>query len=147
MRWIKVGLVCCMLVGGLSGCASYIVPPGSPSMAQVYAAANQGQTTWRSDEGNNASVREPLHRATLPAISQIASSKIRVHRFPVLPNPQSVMMIFGHYAGNDQVPVPEHVIAFPLYTQTYYALPSEVQIYQAKQTLALATKKNQPEKP
>jgi conjugative transfer region lipoprotein (TIGR03751 family) len=45
--------------------------------------------------------------------------------FPALPNPQVVMYIAPHLAGQDEAPVPGYITAFNLFEQTHYALPGE----------------------
>ena len=103
-------------------------------MAQVYKAGNAGQNTFYNAEDEGSHDAGSASRTHLPVMmpsSQSASSGEQVmntlnSQFPTLPNPRSLMYIFGHYAGNDQLPVPGHFVTFSLYNQTYYALPGEV---------------------
>ena len=106
-------------------------------MAQVYKAGNAGQTTFYNAEDEDSDGVNDTNSATrtrLPRMvpsSQSVSSGDQVvntldSQFPTLPNPKSLMYIFGHYAGNNQLPVPGHFVTFSLYNQTYYALPGEV---------------------
>lgn len=114
----------------LGGCSAGMIQPqkGSPNMADVYAASQAGQTTYFQGQDNHhtqtsvAGFSLPKHQASQSTgvISTINS------QFPTLPNPQSLMYIFGHYAGAQQLPVPGHYTAFPLYNETHYALPNEV---------------------
>jgi conjugative transfer region lipoprotein (TIGR03751 family) len=47
-------------------------------------------------------------------------------RFARVPNPDLVMVVFPHLA-HGQYPVPGYVTVFPMYEQTQYALPGEVE--------------------
>lgn len=47
-------------------------------------------------------------------------------RFARVPNPDLVMVVFPHLAKG-KYPVPGYVTTFPMYEQTYYALPGEVE--------------------
>jgi conjugative transfer region lipoprotein (TIGR03751 family) len=59
--------------------------------------------------------------------SVIEQAAAPVHaRFPRLPNPDLVMFVFPHLAGDDAVPVPGYATVFPLYERPRYALPGEV---------------------
>jgi conjugative transfer region lipoprotein (TIGR03751 family) len=121
----------------LSGCSGFVKPPkGAPTMAQVYAAGNAGESNFYNagdDPISSGSVVRPTATSTLPE-QNLAKSKISNagivstlnSQFPTLPNPQSLMYIFGHYAGNGHLPVPGHFVSFALYNHTYYALPNEV---------------------
>ena len=46
-------------------------------------------------------------------------------RFARVPNPDLVMVVYPHLAKG-QYPVPGYVTVFPMYDQTFYALPGEV---------------------
>lgn len=45
--------------------------------------------------------------------------------FPRLPNPDLVMYVFPHLAGEHPVPVPGYSTVFPFYEHVQYALPGE----------------------
>ena len=47
-------------------------------------------------------------------------------RFARVPNPDLVMVVYPHLARG-KYPVPGYVTVFPMYEQTHYALPGEVQ--------------------
>lgn len=120
---------------GLTGCSGYVVPPkGAPSMADVYDAANTGQTTYFDGSPNEGDQSGSMESPSIPATSDVASPlgqrivKTLNAQFPTLPNPESLMYIFGHYAGADQMPVPGHFVVFHLYNKTYNALPNEVNV-------------------
>ncbi len=119
----------------LTGCTGGIVDPvaGSPTVADAYRAAQHGETTYNqsADQAGQNTV-PPL---SLPDLSKTSSqnggnqpsfeSTLNA-QFPTLPNPNSLMYVFGHYAGDDELPIPGHFVPFSLYTRTYYAMPNEV---------------------
>ena len=112
-------------------CSAYVKPPkGAPTMAQVNSAGTAGQTHFDKAIAGNAN---QVNTQGLPPVDQRAQDlghgalvSTLNSQFPTLPNPQNLMYLFGHYAGNDQLPVPGHFTVFPMYDHTYYALPSEV---------------------
>lgn len=108
----------------LTGCASGVSSPstGAPSVKQVYAAAMQGRSYFEVE------IALESQHFQLPTITREANviANTLDAQFPTVKNPQSVMYIFGHYAGAEQLPVTGHFVPFPLYPKTYYALPSEV---------------------
>lgn len=118
-----------LLALSVVGCSTDFGHPraGSPSMSQMYGMANRGDF-----ESTNRDYH-PVHTQAVPRPHiMTASDKSRIQstlesQFPKLKNPQSMMYIFGHYAGKEQLPVPGHFTAFPLYEHNYYALPNEVQ--------------------
>lgn len=113
----------------ISGCSTGVMSPddGAPTMVQSYRAAMQQQTSFAQGSSprnsNNDTVSLPL-LANDHSIQPILDTLNR--QFPILPNPQSVMYIFGHYAGDEQLPVPGHFTAFPLYLENHYAIPNEI---------------------
>lgn len=58
------------------------------------------------------------------AYTRTAQNEI-VRQFQRLPNPDLVMYVFPHLAGNDPVPVPGYSSVFPLYQRVQYALLGE----------------------
>ena len=132
MTLAPVTLLASVAIVTLSGCSAGLIKPapGSPDMANVYQAAARGSTHFYKYQGQTHS---KAHAVTLP---QMPQDKANVNektldtlenQFPTLPNPKSLMYLFGHYAGAGQLPVPGHFVAFSLYNRTYYALPSEIQ--------------------
>jgi len=121
---------------GLGGCASGIVDPvpGSPTVADSYSAAMHGQTTFDRNQQMRDIAQENLKNQktlVLPKLSQRENENVRVEsalnaQFPELPNPKSIMYVFGHYAGNGEIPVAGHFVPFSFYTRNYYAMPNEV---------------------
>ena len=127
-------------VAMLAGCSAGMIkaPKGSPTMAEVYQASQNGRTSFYNagDSARGSGVIRGDNTA-LPHTTVNMSGAGAYNRkegvvntlnsqFPTLPNPQSLMYIFGHYAGDGQLPVPGHFIVFALYNRTHYALPAEV---------------------
>jgi conjugative transfer region lipoprotein (TIGR03751 family) len=129
IRLVKI-IVLISATVAISACTTGVVSPdaGSPTMQQAYHSANSEQNSFNADltidnTGDSNS--------QLPEVSQankFSQQVILNSQFPTLKNPQSIMYIFGHYAGNEQLPVPGHFTAFSLYTEIHYALPSEAQM-------------------
>lgn len=116
----------------LSGCSSDLNQGASdnPTVADAYLAAMQNGTAYNV-ETRRAVSKDTLKNNRLPAVSKTALASESITntlntQFPTLPNPQSKMYIFGHFTGNEQIPVSGHFVPFSLYTRTYYALPNEV---------------------
>jgi len=147
MRTTFIRLLITVLISSslltLSGCASGIASPvpGSPTVAEAYHASMLGQTTFSRSQDFYAAPHQSMTLHTghvhlpVPEI-RAAGSSARVisasvantlnAQFPTIPNPQSVMYVFGHYAGKGLLPVAGHFVPFSLYTRSYYALPNEV---------------------
>lgn len=119
----------------LASCSTGVSTPddGQPSMSQAYDAAVMGQTVYTPsvDKHGVSQADMPANNAALPtatvSVGPTVIASTLNSQFPTLPNPQSVMYIFGHYAGDEQLPIPGHFTAFSLYTQNHYALPTEIQ--------------------
>lgn len=76
-----------------------------------------------------STLRRPLNDPAAQAQEQKtwtrnATNEIQ-SQFMRLPDPDMVMYIYPHLAGNTPVPVPGYATIFPLYTQVQYAMPGE----------------------
>lgn len=128
---------------GINGCSSNLAAhtPGSPTVANAYTSAMRGDTSYEVDDQNSESGYDSSYvsnqvvqtsRTNLPdvlganSVSHEPVMGTLNAQFPMLPNPQSKMYVFGHFTGNEQVPVAGHFVPFSLYTRNYYALPNEV---------------------
>ena len=123
LAWISI-------IAGLTSCSTGIVPPkkGMPTMEESYMAAQSNQATFHGNGTDNADQTVmPMNLPNMTEGAKTAFTSVLDSQFPALANPQSLMYIFGHYAGDEQIPVPGHFTAFPLYMATYYALPDEIQ--------------------
>lgn len=84
--------------------------------AQVLA---EQRSTLRRPLNDPAAQAQEQKTWTRNATNEIQSQFIR------LPDPDMVMYIYPHLAGNAPVPVPGYSTIFPLYTQVQYAMPGE----------------------
>jgi len=123
-----------LLAVSLAACSTGFVKPekGSPTVAQVYGAANVGQTHFYAGGRRTVKASGKFKTVGLPNIklAQNIQGKRMINslnaQFPKLPNPEIIMYIFGHHTANGYIPVPGHFTEFSMYDRNYYALPSEV---------------------
>ncbi|MDQ7914230.1 TIGR03751 family conjugal transfer lipoprotein [Pseudomonas sp. 102515] len=122
-----------LLALALAGCASKdtLLPPGDHTMLDLW------RTHTSSVQGAEARLNEArqLVRRPLSVGDEHLSSSMRTNlrqraqalnqQFPRLPNPDLVMYVFPHLAGEEAVPVPGYSTVFPLYRYAPYALPGE----------------------
>jgi conjugative transfer region lipoprotein (TIGR03751 family) len=122
----------------LSGCATRkekLLPHGESTMLDVWTANTAGGLTSvrpsRVLIDARASLRRPLTPADRDAsaadtehYTRTAANEIE-RLFVRLPNPDLVMYVFPHLAGEHPVPVPGYSTVFPLYESVQYALPGE----------------------
>lgn len=127
------------LVGAinLTGCTKLMssqMPAGSVPMTQTYNEAING-TDASGNNNSLAMVREktndlvtsPVDNNSYGLAQEREKSKID-GQFQRISNPDIVMYVYPHLAGqdNNQAPVPGYTTAFPLYQHEYYAMPGEV---------------------
>lgn len=133
-----LGLVCAVALSACSVAGPRESPlnevtKGSPTVSQVY----RGQASAATDA---ADVRERLHSSS--AMRPLNADDAREsaywtplqpmqQRFARVPNPDLVMVVFPHLAKG-KYPVPGYVTVFPMYEQTHYALPGEIEIEHAQ---------------
>jgi conjugative transfer region lipoprotein (TIGR03751 family) len=122
-----------LLTLALAGCASKdtLLPPGDHTMLDLW------RTHTSSVQGAEArlnevrqQVRRPLSVEDEPSPSRMRAdlrqrAQALNQQFPRLPNPDLVMYVFPHLAGEESVPVPGYSTVFPLYRHAPYALPGE----------------------
>lgn len=116
-----------MFLAGCSTSQETLLPvdPGTSMMTlwNQRAGGAQALTEQRSQ------LRRPLNDPAASAkeqqsYSRTAADEIR-SQFVRLPNPDLVMYIFPHLAGESPVPIPGYSTVFPLYTRIQYAMPGE----------------------
>lgn len=122
-----------LLALALAGCASKdtLLPPGDHTILDLWrthTSSVQGAEV-RLNEARRQ-VRRPLSVGDeRPSSGPRADLRQRAHslnqQFPRLPNPDLVMYVFPHLAGEESVPVPGYSTVFPLYRHVPYALPGE----------------------
>lgn len=127
------------LVGAinLTGCTKLMssqMPVGSVPMTQTYNEAING-TDANGNDNSLTMVREKTNDLITWPVDQSAyelaqgNEKSKIDgQFQRLSNPDVVMYVYPHLAGqdNNQAPVPGYTTAFPLYQHEYYAMPGEV---------------------
>jgi conjugative transfer region lipoprotein (TIGR03751 family) len=137
--FVKGGLrgifLCWCLSLCLTACstAGDAIPQGGPSMLQVYEEAmahSNGATinTVRntvSDSVNTSVAYNGINQ--LSPYTHTAENETN-NLFPTLPNPQIVMYVYPHLAGQDEAPVPGYSTAFNLFERVHYAMPGETQL-------------------
>ena len=122
-----------LLALALAGCASKdtLLPPGDHTMLDLWrthTSSVQGAEA-RLNEARQQ-VRRPLsagdeHPSSGPRADLRQRAQALNQQFPRLPNPDLVMYVFPHLAGEESVPVPGYSTVFPLYRHVPYALPGE----------------------
>lgn len=122
-----------LLTLALAGCASKdtLLPPGDHSMLDLWRTHT---SSVQGAEGRLNEARQQLRRPLSDGDEQPSSgsrgdlrqrAKALHQQFPRLPNPDLVMYVFPHLAGEESVPVPGYSTVFPLYQHVPYALPGE----------------------
>lgn len=112
----------------LAGCVGdSVIPPSSMTMVEIYDEHNR-QASWNRVDIDSA--RSRIGRPSTPGDVDLAGYTREAQTeiaqlFPKLPNPDLVMYVFPHMAGEGNYPVPGYSTTFSLYEQDYYALPGE----------------------
>ena len=129
-NWTNTGawlLVACTLTGCATSSQKLLSHDGQ-TMDTLWWQQTLGDTGQCQLMEARLTLRRPLldHSATLDpgAYTRTAQNEI-LRQFKRLPNPDLVMYVFPHLAGNDPVPVPGYSSVFPLYQRVQYALPGE----------------------
>ena len=106
----------------LAGCATSkqaILPQHLPSMQEIYMRHFDARRL-RNDPGET--LREGMS-ATVHAVPD--GGLPLAPEFARLPNPDLILYVYPHLAGEEGTPVPGYVTRFPLYERVEYALPGE----------------------
>lgn len=130
---VTFALAAPLLTLALAGCASkdMLLPPGDHTMLDLWRAHT---SSVQGAEARLNEARQQVHRP--PSVGdELSPSGMRAdlrqraqalnQQFPRLPNPDLVMYVFPHLAGEEAVPVPGYSTVFPLYRHVPYALPGE----------------------
>jgi len=128
MHFTRLSLLAITVVlGACSTSAEKMFPTeGATDMTDVFRAKGQAG-------GNNAlletrsTLRRPLEESEHEEPqSYTRSARQEIHsQFIRLPNPDLVMYVFPHLAGNEGAPIPGYSTVFPLHQNIHYALPGE----------------------
>ncbi len=132
-RWIEQGLRLACLAA-LTGCATQheaLMTHDARTMKDIW----DHHTAPSSPLGRLDEARQQLRRpldadqvqaqyAALANYTRTAQTEIQ-RQFLRLPNPDLVMFVFPHLAGDPAVPIPGYSTVFPFHPQVHYALPGE----------------------
>lgn len=119
----------------LTGCATSkdeLLPHGDENMLDIWNTGTGGSAASNEHSRLLLDARLSLRRSLTDsdlnqsgeAYTRTAQNEI-YRQFQRLPNPDLVMYVFPHLAGNDPVPVPGYSTVFPLYQKIQYAMPAE----------------------
>ncbi|GKS87590.1 TIGR03751 family conjugal transfer lipoprotein [Acidovorax sp. SUPP1855] len=111
------------------------VTRGSPTVLDIY----RGKAAPKEDEGaplartrtaqdrlREDSPARPIAAGDADTRRYWSALEPMRQRFARVPNPDLVMVVYPHLARGTY-PVPGYVTTFPMYEQTFYALPGEVE--------------------
>jgi conjugative transfer region lipoprotein (TIGR03751 family) len=129
-------ILCCAVL--LAGCATRkekLLPHGDATMLDVWNQNTAGGLVnphpSRVLEEGRSSLRRPLtpsdrEAAAADNVAYTRDAANEIDRlFVRLPNPDLLMYVFPHLAGEHPVPIPGYSTVFPLYEHVQYALPGE----------------------
>lgn len=123
------GLLWAVALLALSACSTTskdnTIPRDGPTMEQVYRTHMGGTLNY------GARFENDIPRRSVGDVSTSAYTRTSLNetenRFGRLPNPDLVMYVFPHLAGNgNRYPVPGYTTVFPMYETVEYAMPGEV---------------------
>ncbi|WCM90534.1 MULTISPECIES: TIGR03751 family conjugal transfer lipoprotein [unclassified Acidovorax] len=111
------------------------VTRGSPTVLDIYRGkaspkddegAQTARTRTAQDRLREASSARPIAAGDADTQRYWSALEPMRQRFARVPNPDLVMVVYPHLARGTY-PVPGYVTTFPMYEQTFYALPGEVE--------------------
>ena len=117
-----------VLLAGCSTTKDEMLPPGDSTMLELWQ--NKGSSARTSTEARSTLRRgltdddSAVRQAIEESYTRTAENEIQ-QIFPRLPNPDMVIYIYPHMAGNEPAPVPGYSSVFPFYSRVQYALPGE----------------------
>ncbi|WP_342230276.1 TIGR03751 family conjugal transfer lipoprotein [Yersinia enterocolitica] len=129
MKQHVLPLLClAILLTGCSTTKDEMLPPGDSTMLELWQ--NKGSSARTSTEARSTLRRgltdddSAVRQAIEESYTRTAENEIQ-QIFPRLPNPDMVIYIYPHMAGNAPAPVPGHSSVFSFYSRVQYALPGE----------------------
>ncbi|OMQ19562.1 TIGR03751 family conjugal transfer lipoprotein [Serratia oryzae] len=129
MKQRLLALFClAILLTGCSTTKDEMLPPGDATMLELWQ--NKGSSARTATEARSTLRRglsddDSVARQTIEeSYTRTAENEIQ-QVFPRLPNPDMVIYIYPHLAGNVPAPVPGYSSVFPFYSGVQYALPGE----------------------
>jgi len=128
MRCLKVSLLAITVVlGACSTSAEKMFPTdGATDMREVFRAKGQASGNSALLETRSTLRRTLEENEHEEPQNYTRDAKQEIHaQFVRLPNPDLVMYVFPHLAGNEGAPIPGYSTVFPLHQKIHYALPGE----------------------
>ncbi|EPF0046344.1 TIGR03751 family conjugal transfer lipoprotein [Enterobacter hormaechei] len=130
MKGYGLFMLVALLLSGCSTSKDEMLPPGDSTMLDMWQ--NKASSARTTTEARSV-LRRGLNDADLATRQSLEESYTRdAHNeiqqlFPRLPNPDMVIYIYPHMAGNEPVPVPVpgYSSVFSFYSRVQYALPGE----------------------
>jgi len=129
MKQRVLPLLClAVLLTGCSTTKDEMLPPGDSTMLELWQ--NKGASARTTTEARSTLRRgltdddSAARQAIEDSYTRTAENEIQ-QVFPRLPNPDMVIYIYPHMAGNAPAPVPGYSSVFPFYSRVQYALPGE----------------------
>ena len=129
MKQRVLPLLClAVLLTGCSTTKDEMLPPGDSTMLELWQ--NKGSSARTSTEARSTLRRgltdddSAVRQAIEESYTRTAENEIQ-QIFPRLPNPDMVIYIYPHMAGNAPAPVPGYSSVFSFYSRVQYALPGE----------------------
>ncbi|EKN4905989.1 MULTISPECIES: TIGR03751 family conjugal transfer lipoprotein [Yersiniaceae] len=129
MKQRVLPLLClAVLLTGCSTTKDEMLPPGDSTMLELWQ--NKGSSARTTTEARSTLRRgltdddSAARQAIEDSYTRTAENEIQ-QVFPRLPNPDMVIYIYPHMAGNAPAPVPGYSSVFPFYSRVQYALPGE----------------------
>ncbi len=129
MKQLVLPLLClAVLLTGCSTTKDEMLPSGDSTMLELWQS--KGSSARTAIEARSALRRglndddSAVRQAIEDSYTRTAENEIQ-QVFPRLPNPDMVIYIYPHMAGNASSPVPGYSSVFSFYSQVQYALPGE----------------------
>ena len=113
----------------LAGCGgrAAVLPEKGPTMLEIYSS-QRGSAADSALGDARLALRRPLADDARDPTSYTRTAQNEIETlFVRLPNPDLILYVFPHLAGDEEVPVPGYSTVFPLYEHVIYALPGEVE--------------------
>ena len=133
----RLSILCAATLVALSACSVSgpresplnAATAGSPTVSEVFRGTDAAQSdNNRAKERFNTSGRaRPVGQIDAKQSPYWSPLHPMQQRFARVPNPDLVMVVYPHLSRG-KYPVPGYVTVFPMYEQTQYALPGEVEL-------------------
>lgn len=128
MKGYGLFMLVTLLLSGCSTSKDEMLPPGDSTMLDMWQ--NKASSARTTTEARSV-LRRGLNDTDLATRQSLEESYTRDAQneiqqlFPRLPNPDMVIYIYPHMAGNEPSPVPGYSSVFSFYSRVQYALPGE----------------------